>query len=183
MGTTPMVLVARLDDGKTYAVERESQGLYVVCKLGSWVDMSSIYESAVVSKPLPRTAREEMKHLNLPIPADENSQITAESIKYQKKKRLAIEAIQSMVKRPSGGVLGTQNQKEMQNSQTDSQMDYKVDSQIESQVELNMQEAETQKAEDDAVTQPGSGELLENIRTQYFETLYLSKVRYLVAHI
>ena len=92
MGSQPMVLIARLDDGRAlYAVEREDRGLYVLCQLGSWVNLSQLRAAAVVSKvELPRTTD---KHLgekdNMGVPL-----ITAEASKYSKKKRLAIEAIQ-----------------------------------------------------------------------------------------
>ena len=44
------ILLARSDIHKmTYAVERESKGLYTVCKLGAWADISQLAESATAA--------------------------------------------------------------------------------------------------------------------------------------
>jgi DNA replication regulator SLD3 len=104
MGSQPMVLIARLDDGRTlYAVEREDRGLYVLCKLGSWVNLRQLREAAVVSKQeLPRALERKSSVQQESAPV---ALTTPESSKYSKKKRLAIEAIQSLVKRPSTGLL------------------------------------------------------------------------------
>ncbi|KAI6714623.1 hypothetical protein JHW43_002887 [Diplocarpon mali] len=96
MGNKPTVLIARLDDNRTlYAVERESRGLYVICQLGSWVNLHDLKAAAVLSKQeLPERAG---------LPTSTQSHSIPESNKYSQKKRLAIEAIQSMVKRPVTG--------------------------------------------------------------------------------
>lgn len=159
MGSQPMVLIARLDDGRTlYAVEREDRGLYVLCRLGSWVDIHQLKEAAVVSnQELPRgLERRDSLQQNTPAPL-----VTQESSKYSKKKRLAIEAIQSMVKRPSAGLL------------TESQL-------VTAEVEpiLDSQPAEStaeQPPMDDPVTRTAA-EIFDGVRTQYLEALYISKV-------
>ncbi|KAH8808223.1 DNA replication regulator SLD3-domain-containing protein [Xylogone sp. PMI_703] len=103
MGSQPMVLIARLDDRRTmYAVERESKGLYVLCRLGSWVDLSKLKASSVVSKP-------ELCKITNTNSTKSNGQpgtaiLTPEMASYSKEKRRAIEAIQSIVKRPSSAV-------------------------------------------------------------------------------
>jgi DNA replication regulator SLD3 len=146
MGSQPMVLIARLDDGRAlYAVEREDRGLYVLCQLGSWVNLSQLRAAAVVSKvELPRTTD---KHLgekdNIAVPL-----ITAEASKYSKKKRLAIEAIQSMVKRPST---------------------------VESEpppLSQNEGKPSNDPAMNDVSTQLTAAEIFESVRTQYLEALY-----------
>ncbi|TVY37433.1 hypothetical protein LOCC1_G007360 [Lachnellula occidentalis] len=158
MGSQPMVLIARLDDGRTlYAVEREDRGLYVICRLGSWVDLHQLKEAAIVSKqelPEGLERRNSIRH-NSPAPL-----ITPESSKYSKKKRLAIEAIQSMVKRPSTGLL------------TESQL-----ATAELEPIFDTQPAEStveQPPIDDPVTRTAA-ELFDSVRTQYLEALYISK--------
>jgi DNA replication regulator SLD3 len=160
MGSQPMVLIARLDDGRTLcAVERESRGLYALCQLGSWVNLQGLKAAAVVSK------QELHKLSERAFPASAVAQAAAtaplatpESSKYSKKKRLAIEAIQSMVKRPSTA-LATESQ--------------------ESPVDLESTTNVTEKAvvppQEEVNAQLTAAEIFENVRTQYFETLYLSK--------
>lgn len=159
MGSQPMVLIARLDDGRTlYAVEREDRGLYVLCQLGSWINLQQLRATAVASKQDISKAmtRNLGPSTNAAIPL-----ITPESSKYSKKKRLAIEAIQSMVKRPATGLL---NESQPATSEQESAP--------ESQQEPTVPVPQTE----DFVTQPTSNEIFETVRTQYFEALYLSKV-------
>jgi DNA replication regulator SLD3 len=160
MGSQPMVLIARLDDGRTlYAVEREDRGLYVLCRLGSWVNLHQLKEAVVVSKQeLPKglERRDPVQQQSTPAP-----HIAPESSKYSKKKRLAIEAIQSMVRRPSTGLL-TESQP------VTADLEPIVDSQpTESIVE--------QPLVDDPATRTAA-EIFDSVRTQYLEALYLSKV-------
>lgn len=161
MGSTPMVLIARLDDGKThFAVELEARGLYVLCRIGSWVDMEKLCAGAVVSRYRSMAKKNEgTKFTNIQAQT-EISQITPESTKYSKKKRLAIEAIQSMVKRPSGELTPS------------------------SQALPKIPEPQPQTGAAAATLSPeklvshpvATEEILDTIRNQYFEALYLSKV-------
>jgi DNA replication regulator SLD3 len=156
MGSQPMVLVARLDDGRAlYAVEREDRGLYVLCQLGSWVNLSQLRAAAVVSKvELPRTTD---KHLgekdNIAVPL-----ITAEASKYSKKKRLAIEAIQSMVKRPSTGLLTESHPSTVESEPLP--------------LSQNEGKPSNDPAMNDVSTQLTAAEIFESVRTQYLEALY-----------
>ena len=87
---------------------------------------------------------------------------TPESSKYSKKKRLAIEAIQSMVKRPSTSLA------------TDSQ-----ESPIEpapATPQLPTGDGVAPPPQEEAAAQLTAAEIFENVRNQYFEALYLSKV-------
>lgn len=157
MGSQPMVLVARLEDTRTiFAVERESKGLYVICQLGSWVDIQELKAAAVAS------AQELPKNFDQPTAPIQDVAVsiaTAESNKYCKKKRVAMEAIQSMVKRPSIGLIA-----EPLNSQVASltEMQPKTPALVSTPIE------------DEAP--PTATGIFENVRTQYFEALYLSKV-------
>lgn len=152
-----MVLIARLDDGRTlYAVEREDRGLYVLCKLGSWVNLRQLREAAVVSKQeLPRALERNNspQQESAPVPL-----ATPESSKYSKKKRLAIEAIQSLVKRPSTDLLTESKPVTM-----DSEPIVPVEAMVE-------------QPPVDGPAPLTAAEIFENVRTQYLEALYLSKV-------
>jgi DNA replication regulator SLD3 len=162
MGSQPVVLIAGLDDGRTlYAVEREERGLYVLLQLGSWVNLQQLRAAAVVSKPdLSKASEKQLEPGVIPpaIPL-----ITPEVSIYSKKKRLAIEAIQSMVKRPSSGPLteaqpATTHVEPAQDSQSTEQLDKGLP-----------------LDESDITAQPTASEIFENVRNQYFEALYLSK--------
>ena len=154
-----MVLIARLDDGRTlYAVEREDRGLYILCQLGSWINLQQLRNTAVASKQdiSKCIARNTALSTDGAMPL-----VTHETSKYSKKKRLAIEAIQSMVKRTTSSLLN-----ESQPAASDQ------DTAPESQ----QGPAAPVLPIEDVVTQPTSVEIFETVRNQYFEALYLSKV-------
>lgn len=165
MGSQPTVLIARLDDTRTlYAVEREGHGLYVLYQLGSWVSLNELRAAAVV-------ARQEVPDV-AGVSKTPVQQSMPESSKFSKKKRLAIEAIQSMIKRPSTGLLP--------DSQLESQIveepSFGLDTILpveESAFEPHMND--TPLPLDVVPSQPTASEIFENVRTQYLETLYLSK--------
>jgi DNA replication regulator SLD3 len=98
MGSRPVVLIARLETNKTvFALERQDNGLYTLCKLGNWVNLEKISSCATVAyskliKPRPKISLEDGR----PVPLE-----TPQLHKENKKRRLAIEAIQSLVKRPT----------------------------------------------------------------------------------
>jgi DNA replication regulator SLD3 len=169
LGSAPMVVIARSEDGKSYfAIERESKDLYAVCRLGSWVRINQLCMAAVVSR----------YHLEIETRIDvgqppsakgiiEQPVITTEASKYSKKKRLAIEAIQSMVKRPSRDISAiSENAAVLQpHSKTD--------------MEPQLQESgDVTGVQGEILAQPAATDILENIRSQYFEALYISKVSY-----
>jgi DNA replication regulator SLD3 len=162
-----MLVIARLDDGKTiYAAERESRGLYVLCKLGPWIDLDKLCVDAVVSRHQPkhttRMGNGESTQLQSNVVRNET---TPESSKYSKRKRLAIEAIQSMVKRPTGEISSA--------SQIVTPVD-QPESSIAPQAHTQQEMVERDVTEI-LMPQPMATDILENIRSQYLETLYLSK--------
>jgi DNA replication regulator SLD3 len=163
MGSQPMVLIARLDDARTLcAVERESRGLYALCQLGSWVNLHGLKVEAVVSKPEMHKLSEKGPS-GIAVLQSATPLVTPEPSKYGKKKRLAIEAIQSMVKRPSTS-LATESQ----------------ESPIEPESHTTLQVTEGVTGpppQEELATQLTAAEIFENIRNHYFEALYLSKVR------
>jgi len=161
MGNQPMVLIARLDDGRSlYAVEREDRGLYVLCQLGSWVNVQQLRASAVASTvDPPNKTGKVLGHMdNDPLP-----QKAPDATKYGKSKRLAIEAIQSMVKRPSTGNLA-----ESQASALESQPP---------ELSQGDEHASNEPAINEASVPPTASELFDGVRSQYLEALY-SKVCY-----
>jgi len=104
-------------------------------------------------------------------PADEVQVplVTPEASKYSKKKRLAIEALQSKVKRPSAGLLAESPATEPE-SQVTSQL---PDSQL---LNLPTSEIPIPSPAEKIPSQPTATEIFENVRNQYLEALYLSKV-------
>ncbi|KAK0128839.1 hypothetical protein ONS95_000787 [Cadophora gregata] len=178
MGNQPTVLIARLDDTRTlYAVERESRGLYVLLQLGSWVNLQELKAAAIVSRQeLPDRAGLQPS-VDLPTAAPEVN-------KYSKKKRLAIEAIQSMVKRPSTGLL-TESQSDSQTPVVESGPEpVFVDSPLSIEGRTDGQETTAATSTtcvppalsmDEVAAQPTATDMFDNVRTYYLEALYLSK--------
>jgi hypothetical protein len=165
MGTQPMVLIARLNDSPTlFAVERESRGLYVLCQLGSWINLQQLRVVAVASK-------QDVAKTSSLFPTDEVQVplITSEASKYNNKKRLAIEALQSKVKRPSTG-LSTESPATEPESEVTSQL---PDSQL---LDLPKSEIPIPPPAEEMPSQPTATEIFDNVRNQYLEALYLSKV-------
>ncbi|CAL3970907.1 hypothetical protein PZA11_007310 [Diplocarpon coronariae] len=164
MGNKPTVLIARLDDNRTlYAVERESRGLYVICQLGSWVNLHDLKAAAVLSKQeLPERAG---------LPTSTQSHSIPESNKYSQKKRLAIEAIQSMVKRPVTGPIADSQAGSAEPEQV------VVEFPIPSQASDQQFDAQGRSGVPvvEYIAQPTAAEIFDNFRVQYLEALYLSK--------
>ena len=166
MGSQPVVLIARLDDGHSlYAVEREARGLYVLFHLGSWVDLQQLRATAVASRQDLSKASD--RPLVFSTTLEAAPVMTPECSKYSKKKRLAIEAIQSMVKRPSMS-LATPTETHVAPVPAPVPQGLAKDSQPQDMLNVN-------PSQDDAAP-PTANEIFENVRNQYFEALYLSKV-------
>lgn len=93
----PSILVARSDATRhVYAIERHQTGLYVVCKLGAWANIEKLSRVAVACyapRCLPRGATGEANV--------ETSAATVQLPKVSRRKRVAIEEIQSMVRKRS----------------------------------------------------------------------------------
>ncbi|KAF5000661.1 hypothetical protein FGRMN_1594 [Fusarium graminum] len=106
MGSVPVVLLAKKESSRAvYALERQENGLYVVCRLGHWVDLDVLagHSTAVCQQRLHPVAKSESQVQN------GTSAITTPHInKEEKIKRAAIEAIQSLVrKRPRSQSIST----------------------------------------------------------------------------
>ncbi|RYO77545.1 hypothetical protein DL762_009188 [Monosporascus cannonballus] len=94
----PVVLIARLESDKTiYALERQNNGLYSLCQLCSWVNLATLCGLSTVSSG----------HLIKKSPPQPTGSSTSQPLitpqlhKENKNRRLAIEAIQSLVKKPA----------------------------------------------------------------------------------
>jgi DNA replication regulator SLD3 len=79
-----------------FAIEREDAGLYVLCKLGSWVDITKLgqHATAVCQQRMPATSTALAK-----AKSEEPALITPQAYKERGKKRLAIAELQSIVRR------------------------------------------------------------------------------------
>ncbi|ERS98452.1 hypothetical protein HMPREF1624_05236 [Sporothrix schenckii ATCC 58251] len=79
-----------------FAIEREEAGIYVLCKLGNWVDVTQLgqHATAVCQQRMPSPA----KALGVG-KAEEPASITPQVYKERGRKRLAIAELQSIVRR------------------------------------------------------------------------------------
>ncbi|TQS36540.1 hypothetical protein Golomagni_03007 [Golovinomyces magnicellulatus] len=151
-GCQPLVLVARDEESKALiALEKESRGFYAVCQIGSWVSSQRLKDTAVAFK----------RNFCTPITSVDLSPLKCHPKKIevkitgQDKKQSAIEAIQSMVRKPS---LSLENQ----------------------QLPLNKDPVSplivAPKLDPVPIFSTPTPEIFANIRAQYFETLYLSRI-------
>lgn len=207
------VLIARSEITKmVYAVESESPGLYVLCKLGSWVDIGELSHDATV------VCKERLKgpkQVKVEDPAGAPL-ITPQMYKENKRRKLAIEELQAATRRRSGtltdmdshsqisalpnsrpasrGIVGSRpasrgvgtqivqppeeilaDSLALLSSTRDSTPTLLPVSDTGCQAE---QQSQPQEQEQDKPTAEG---IMDNIRTQYQEALYHSKVRILVS--
>ena len=169
MGNQPMVLIARHDDGRTlFAVEREDRGLYAICKLGSWINIRHLRALATATISDISTLPEKKMELDNAITVQAPALSTVEPVTFSKKKRLAIEAIQSMIKRPTTGLLPESQVEDLQLEANEGQTTICQNEPVTAAVSVESQMA----------IQPTTDDMLETIRVQYFDALYLSKVCY-----
>lgn len=162
----PGVLLARSDHTRNvYAIERHQLGLYVVCKLGSWVSIEKLsklaeacYAPRCVTAQKPETAGTE-------------APLTSHQFhKENKRKRQAIEELQSMVRKrqkslapesqPAPGQPSVQSHISEQNDEPDAS---------------GLQGPQSDALDPTADVQTSAQDIFQNIRSQYFEALYHSK--------
>lgn len=182
MGMRPVVLIARLETDKTvYVLERQDEGLYTLCMLGAWVDLESLSKCATV-------AYSKLIKPRSPAPQNTESEptITLQLHHENKKRRLAIEAIQSLVKKPARSRSFSLPSQNFEVTQVPTPVENDSPSQANRLSEPR--EASTAPAEsplppnpptvtpapDKAVAQPSVNDIFENVRNQYFEALYNS---------
>ncbi|CAI6054097.1 unnamed protein product [Clonostachys chloroleuca] len=179
MGTRPSLLLARSEPrGTVYAVERQKNGLYSVCKLGSWVSIDQLAEHATaIATERIRVPKAEPIEPNAPLPLT-----TPQTHKDERQKNKAIEAIQSLVRKRSHS----------QSLSISEGVVVKPDPALTASMYGSMNDAKPlEKVEDAPRDDPpkeavgvASGDhqeqitpegIFENIRSQYSETLYKSK--------
>ncbi|KAI3396679.1 hypothetical protein diail_11787 [Diaporthe ilicicola] len=178
----PSVLIARSDASRNvYAIERHQTGLYVVCKLGAWVaieKLSHLAEACYEQRCRPAQA----VHANVAEPPSTTPQLHHES----KKKRLAIEQIQSMVrKRPRPASITPcesqqdQSQPQFQTATLDNQHSPEDPFQAPhpgvAVSEVPPQGSQAAGADSNPDMQTSADDIFQNIRSQYLEALYHSK--------
>ncbi|KAI1129555.1 DNA replication regulator SLD3-domain-containing protein [Nemania abortiva] len=186
MGNRPVVLIARLEsNGSIYAIERQADALYVLCHLGHWVDLEQLCGVSIVSRPAlirkqPALPTEPIRHVPLTTPQISHT---------NKKRRLAIEAIQSLVKKPArsrslsvlsqagedsrpptpiqgrGDTLDPGSAAVVQHAPSPNVSILQTD--VQSQTVITQDQ-------DEALTMPNAEGIFDNIRNQYFEALYHS---------
>ncbi|KAK7421917.1 hypothetical protein QQX98_001911 [Neonectria punicea] len=187
LGSVPVVLLARYESSRNvYALERQDSGLYVACRLGSWIDLHSLAKHATATCPerLRPTSRPESRGQSTPTVLT-----TPQLHKDQNVKRAAIEAIQSLVrKRARSQSVSTFD--DFAPPKLDPVASKLVQSQLPSPVIQPQELPDTQSPVEtevgppvstpncanlgDSVPQQSAEEIFDNIRTHYFEALYKS---------
>ncbi|KAH6978532.1 DNA replication regulator SLD3-domain-containing protein [Fusarium venenatum] len=185
MGSVPVVLLARKEGSRAvYALEKQESGLYVVCRLGPWVNLDLLADSAtaVCRERLHPTTRSEHQNQNGP------SAITTPHIhKEEKMKRAAIEAFQSQVrKRPRSQSVSTLAESVKQEATeaatpTESKLPSPIIQLEELKGRSNEHTAQSLPVgiSSDAKTeeppkQQTAEDIFDTLRTQYFDMLYKS---------
>lgn len=186
------VLLARSETSRmVYAVEQESSGLYALCKLGSWVDIDALGQSATV------VCRDRLRADKPAKPESASDVPLTTPLLYQESKRrkLAIEGIQSLVRKRAESVAERQQQGQAAAAATeerppsraavgespaaaDERAEPAAQPQQPPQAPSGEQNAEVPDGApgDDAPAQPSADDVFQNIRAQYFEALYHSRV-------
>lgn len=167
----------------TYAIERQESGLYVLCKLGSWVELSKLGQLAtVVCRQRVRQSSTGVVHTHSAFPPT-----TSQLHKESRTKRRAIEEIQSMVrKRPKAQPPAPQDLPEtnqewkntdvnLESRSAPSQNGQQTATVPSAAPEPQLQVTASPEVYGDPV-QPMAEDIFQNIRTQYFEALYHSMV-------
>ncbi|KAK3945315.1 DNA replication regulator SLD3-domain-containing protein [Diplogelasinospora grovesii] len=182
------VLIARSETSRmVFAIEREDNGLYCLCKLGGWVDVEKLSQSATV------VCSQRLKSCRPAAPSSAVVQalITPQMYKENKRRKLAIEEIQSMVRKRSVSVVGkeppSQSSTPVETNAEDADAEV-VDSPAEADnrgmVPVEKPTAKPEAREvvavpqpepsNDGLSQPSAEDIFQNIRTHYLETLYHS---------
>ncbi|PNP49264.1 hypothetical protein THARTR1_09979 [Trichoderma harzianum] len=171
LGPAPIVLIARNElRGTTYALERQSNGLYVLCKLGSWADLESLAQNATAVR-YERLSPVKTERIERP---DIEALTTPQLHVEQKKKRAAIEAIQSQMRKrvrsQSVSTVGILT-KEEESLEPESLL-----SQLPSP-DMSLEQVPLPGSEDQVNPAPvvqGADDIFDSIRTHYFDALYKS---------
>lgn len=175
MGSSPSVLIARHDSkGSLFAIERDGAGLYVACKLGSWVELEVLVEQAtVICRQRVCPQKDASSEANAA-----QTLITPQTTNNTKEKKSAMEALQTLIRKRARSQSVATFEEATQVGRGDT-----------SQTEPSSAMAGTSRtglptidkpliaptATDGGNQQQGAEGIFDNIRTQYFEALYKSK--------
>jgi DNA replication regulator SLD3 len=166
MGSQPLVLIAGLEGTHTlFALERESRGLYALFQLGSWINLEQLRGVAVASTQVIPKPSGSVYPSEASVPP-----MIPENNRYSKKKRLAIELIQSMVKRPPPNIVPEFPNADLESSTTNVSVEATTS-------EITLPKTDTPPVVDQIQAQPTGAEIVDSVRNQYLEALYLSKVK------
>lgn len=194
-GSGPHVLIARLETtGSLHAIEKHEKGLYTACKLGSWVEVGKLSLKATI-------ACRQVLELSKAVVVEAKEQKASPPIttpglhKAQSRKRLAIEALQSVVRkkaRPQSVVVSTlpslsegeRGTSTVPASRQDTPsagprseaLEYSRHGSQAAPSSSALVQPSTPFDPEPLAPPPTGGELLDRIRKQYFEALYNSKV-------
>lgn len=162
----PSVLLARSDlTRNVYAIERHQRGLYVACKLGSWISiekLSKLSEACYAPRCI-AAQKPEAAELEAPL-------TTHQTHKENKRKRQAIEELQSMVRKRQKS-LAPESQTALSQPAVQSQM---PGPDVDSNTPI-LEGSNPGVLDLSANVQMSAEDIFQNIRSQYFEALYHSK--------
>ncbi|QPC73839.1 hypothetical protein HYE68_004591 [Fusarium pseudograminearum] len=185
MGSVPVVLLARKEGSRAvYALEKQESGLYAVCRLGPWVNLDLLADSAtaVCRERLHPTARSEHQNQNAL-----SATTTPHVHKEEKIKRAAIEAFQSQVRKRRRSQSVSTLAESVKQEATEAATDSKLPSPIIQPEELAKRSSEhTAQVQPLAISNDAKTEvpplqqtaesIFDTLRTQYFDTLYKSMI-------
>jgi DNA replication regulator SLD3 len=184
LGPASSVLIARNESkGSLFAIERHANGLFVLCKLGQWVEVSELarHSTVVCEERVFRTQPRQAPKTDSSL-----ASTTPQIRKNEKVKRNAIEAIQSLVKkraRSQSIVQPTDATIEDGPAETRPSLEECSTPAAPPHASHEIQ-APVVVAEAVSTPQQTAEALFDNIRTHYSEALYKSKVwRPLLLHL
>lgn len=162
----PSVLLARSDLSRNvYAIERHQLGLYVVCKLGSWVSiekLTRLADACYAPRCIPTSK---------PVTAVDDKPVATHSFhKENKKKRQAIEELQDMVRKRQKSVAP-----ESHRAPSQPPVPSQISDQTLASYTVVSQGSHTAPMDPSHDGQMSAEDIFQNIRSQYSETLYHSK--------
>lgn len=169
----PSVLLARSETSRNvYAIERHQNGLYVVCKLGAWVNIEKLsYQADACHEQRCRPTRTTQVQMT------EAPSTTPQLHKENKRKRLAIEELQSLVrKRPRTMSIPISDPLQSQihlQAPSPTANDEVSQSTV---AKHSQQEGGGSKPDPTTDVQASAEDIFQTIRSQYSEALYHSKV-------
>lgn len=189
LGLKPVVLVATSESTrKLYVLEREPNGLYVLCKLGSWVELESLGDLAIACNHHAMNillSRPEAQSRSFSVPLT-----TPQEYWEEKERQRAIAELKALQKRPRSRQPDPEkldverphldnsiNHEKIQNSIKNPTAILASKSQLppaNTELDANLS-CTTLCYNEKEVPPPPPQELCDNIRNQYLEILYHSK--------